>query len=355
MAFIDYCGKIALVVFVFVAIGFGVWESSVLPPDPVKVKPSVYAAQGAKYFDLGNRTIEYFDYGAEKGTPLVVIAGERNTGNFFKIYDEWAKKKDIRLLAISLPGYGLTDNQEGRRMEDYRDATELVNQLKLDKFYVAGVHLGAIHAALTATQNTQKILGVGLFAPLVPLTKLESLSDLSWLEHTYVHYSTVPYFPDVFAYIAAYTFWSDYPATESFLETNSPAELSAFNKNSQVKEAFIWDTVRALNRTHRGYAEFARLANTPFNINWKDVSSKKTLISVGKKDSAASLQEEYSKLIPNSQVITYEDQGRYHPYTHFEDLVVKLTGKQAGSSQTATSPAASASTKTDTKTTKTEL
>jgi pimeloyl-ACP methyl ester carboxylesterase len=351
MSLIDYCGKISLVVFVFVAIGFGVWEASILPPDPVKVKPSVYDAQGAKYFDLGNRTIEYFDFGAEKGTPLLVIPGERNTGKFFKVYDDWAKKNGIRLLTISLPGYGLTDNEEGRQFEDYRDATELVSKLKLDKFYVAGAHLGAIHAALTATQNPQKVLGVGLFAPAVHLTKLETVTDLSWLEHTYVHYSTVSNFADVFAFVSAYTFWSDYPSAESYLEHN-PTELAILNKTPQMKESLIWDTVRAFNRTHRGYAEFARLANT-FAVNWKNISSKKTLISIGKKDYAAQFQEEYVKLIPNSQLVTYEDQGRYHPYTHFEDLVAKLLDKKVGSAQAA-SPAASKPA-VETKTTKTEL
>mmetsp|Transcript_4684 Transcript_4684/g.6530 ORF Transcript_4684/g.6530 Transcript_4684/m.6530 type:complete len:357 (+) Transcript_4684:67-1137(+) len=356
MSLIDYCGKIALVVFVFVAIGFGIWESSILPPDPLKVKPSVYVAQGAKFFDVGNRTIEYFEFGTEKGAPVLVIAGERNTGKFFKFYDEWAKKKEIRLLAISLPGYGLSDNEEGRRLEDYRDATELVNNLKLDKFYVAGVHLGAIHAALTATQNPQKVLGIGLFAPSVPLTKLATLTDLTWLEHAYTQYSTVAYFPDMFSFVAAYTFWSDYPSSESYLETSSPSELAILNKTPQVKEALVWDAVRAFNRTARGYAEFPRLVNTPFNINWKDLASKKTIISIGKKDAAASFQEEYLKLLPNSQVVTYEDQGRYHPYTHFEDLLVKLLEKKTSSTaQTTTSPAASKAPQADAKTTKTEL
>ncbi len=95
-------------------------------------------------------------------------------GKLFQLLDSWAKEKHIRIIAPSLPGYGLSSFKPNYKLQDWvEDMQELFSYLQIDAFHVLGTSFGSIHAAalaclyqpVTAVRNVQLYVGFGPATP----------------------------------------------------------------------------------------------------------------------------------------------------------------------------------------------
>jgi len=123
--------------------------------------------------DGGN--IEWFQYGAKDDSSeiWVIIHGAVSTGGVLEIFpdfDQRMRDLNVRVIAPTMPGWGTSDGYgplfeitNHKWLENWRkDAMDLVNFLKIDKFWVSGMSLGGppALALAEAAQSEHRLLGV---------------------------------------------------------------------------------------------------------------------------------------------------------------------------------------------------
>ena len=122
------------------------------------------------------RWLSYCDVGARDGLPLLLMHGVGGARYTRHPDDALLLAAGIRLIVPERPGCGDSDPQPGRRLADWpADAAELADHLGLAHFAVLGFSAGTPYALAVALAMPQRVLALGLAAPIVPI---DHLSDL---------------------------------------------------------------------------------------------------------------------------------------------------------------------------------
>ena len=86
------------------------------------------------------RSIGYAEYGSSTGHPFLYFHGYPSSRLEAYALDHMALKRNIRLLALDRPGFGLSSPSPKRNITDYpSDVQAFASQLKLGRFMVLGV------------------------------------------------------------------------------------------------------------------------------------------------------------------------------------------------------------------------
>ncbi|MBL4796688.1 MAG: alpha/beta hydrolase [Oleispira sp.] len=127
------------------------------------------------------RQVAYCTYGSQDVTASVVInmhgsgleAGfERTT------YEKICTALGCRGIAISLPGCGFTDEKPGRQVRDWpaEDLAAVLEAEGISQFHITGHSQGTPHAMAAALHFSDRCIGLGLNAPLIPTALCEELN-----------------------------------------------------------------------------------------------------------------------------------------------------------------------------------
>ncbi|MGH1352244.1 MAG: alpha/beta fold hydrolase [Methyloligellaceae bacterium] len=143
-------------------------------PETVRAK---YTNQLSKFADNGKgMKVHYRDEGNKDGMPLVLIHGSSASLHTFEPMAKYLTDK-YRVISLTLPGHGLTGPhpQDNYSFEGYAEAVDLVsNELKLEKFALAGNSLGGWITWRYALKNKDKVNALILLdAGGMPLRKGE--------------------------------------------------------------------------------------------------------------------------------------------------------------------------------------
>ena len=143
-----------------------------------------------------DRALEYFEFGApaENATETVLLLhGALTTGQLWKIHDSWGKSHGVRIVAPTLPGWGLSEttpghhdgatdglhNAKSTRMTPKKwatnDALFLLRQLGISEsnpVHLVGASLGSIYAAALASSpaSRKSIRNVMLYVAFAPVS-----------------------------------------------------------------------------------------------------------------------------------------------------------------------------------------
>ncbi|KAJ3354342.1 hypothetical protein HDU83_005497 [Entophlyctis luteolus] len=170
-------GKVFAIGLSATAAYFGyLWLTAFQPSRPSRKQ---IAASGGSLFELENdRFLEYFEFGDTKSSRvLLCFHGAQTTGNLFVILEKWALASKIRIVAPTLPGFGLTPSLPPT-MSGFqvwvRDVEHLLEHLHIDRFYMLGTSLGSIYAQIFATTCQMKwknqIQNICLYVGFAPFT-----------------------------------------------------------------------------------------------------------------------------------------------------------------------------------------
>lgn len=133
------------------------------------------ATDGRKFVtNTSGRTIAYIVFGdlASTNQVMITIHGSGpealSEANFHR--DEFLSLK-VKGIAISLPGYGYTDENPGRIVKNWpkEDLEPVLEQEKVSSFMIMGHSQGTVHAMAAAYHFPKRCLGMGLNAPLLSL------------------------------------------------------------------------------------------------------------------------------------------------------------------------------------------
>jgi pimeloyl-ACP methyl ester carboxylesterase len=119
------------------------------------------------------RLLEYATCGRSDGVPVYWATGYFSTANFFPKYAcEGAERLGLRLLSISMPGFGMSDSYplgHGRSLLDWPLDVELVlAQEGIRDVFLMGTSTGCVHAASFAHAFPERVLGAIMNAPTAP-------------------------------------------------------------------------------------------------------------------------------------------------------------------------------------------
>jgi len=147
-------------------------------PSP-RIKQSQIEESGGKFIvSPSGRLMEYFEFGSTKSeatSTLLLLHGAMTTGQLWQIHDNWGKQNKVRIIAPSIPGWGLSEHKgidiKNQPQEFIPDVLALMKtKLNIDKFHVAGASLGSIYAAQIAAspETSPMVLNVMLYVPIAP-------------------------------------------------------------------------------------------------------------------------------------------------------------------------------------------
>jgi len=149
-----------------------------MPVEQLKIK---YADQESEIIEIDDMKIHYKDEG--QGPVLILLHGVCAS---LHTWDGWAARlKDrYRIIRLDIPGFGLTgpapDKSQYRKEEAVRLFEKVVDEMKLEKFYLAGNSLGGYiswNYTLKHPDKVQKLIlvdSVGFPQPLPGLLAFAS-------------------------------------------------------------------------------------------------------------------------------------------------------------------------------------
>lgn len=126
------------------------------------------------------RRVAYMHYGSDDpGAPvfLNIHGSGLECGFEATVYSDASRQLGVRAYAISLPGYGFTDQKPGRVVRDWphEDLAAVLVAEGIDTFYITGHSQGTPHAIAAAMSYPERCLGLGLNAPLLPSALVDEL------------------------------------------------------------------------------------------------------------------------------------------------------------------------------------
>ena len=126
------------------------------------------------------RKLGYAEYGAPDGTPVLFFHGAPGSRHIHADMADIAARRNIRLIAVERPGYGLSDAKPGRTLLDFADdVAALVDTLEINQFALIGFSAGSPHALACASKLSHRIRRIALPGPFAPLDVAGVAKDLS--------------------------------------------------------------------------------------------------------------------------------------------------------------------------------
>eukprot|EP01080_Neovahlkampfia_damariscottae_P005702 gene5702-9522_t len=264
-------------------------------------------ADGGFAFFKDGRTIEYFLSGDSNGVPLVWLHGAGSTGKTGLHAGKLAKKFNLNVISVSLPGSGGTSPIQGRGFfEAAKDIIAVVDFLKIDKFHIQGVSYGSGHAAAVAELVPSRVISLQIVVPAWPSmstfdsTKNEGIIAKLLMGRISIYYTAkIPMkLIDVLRTIA--------PEDVAYVEKNAP-------QNFELGQA---DSDRAKKYHHEGNTEIREILLTKGNELFEKI---KILDSLGSKVSiwsgladtiAPPFNGKFIKsILPKSKLFEFENLG----------------------------------------------
>jgi pimeloyl-ACP methyl ester carboxylesterase len=114
------------------------------------------------------RVLAYAEYGDSDGVPVVFHHGTPGSRLLATLLDAQASEAGIRVIAPDRPGFGRSDPDPDRRIEDWsRDVSALMDALSVRQFGVLGFSGGGPFA-LACAATCPRAGSLGLVSALVP-------------------------------------------------------------------------------------------------------------------------------------------------------------------------------------------
>ncbi|WP_119679485.1 alpha/beta fold hydrolase [Indioceanicola profundi] len=140
---------------------FASWTA---PPETIPVTPCRARSEDAIWLKDGRR-LGYAVYGDPEGPPVLYFHGYPNCRREAGLLPV----RDVRLIALDRPGYGMSDPRPGRTLLDWADdVAALMDALEIERAHLLGMSGGGPFAAACAYALPERIVGTALVCPLGP-------------------------------------------------------------------------------------------------------------------------------------------------------------------------------------------
>ena len=132
-------------------------------PTTLESQITNHASQSRQLTLRDGRRIGYCEFGRSGGAPVFYCHGFPGSRIEARVAEDALSRRDVRLIAVDRPGYGLSDFQAGRRIGDWpRDVTVIADALGIRRFAVLGVSGGGAYAAACAARIPDRVTATGI-------------------------------------------------------------------------------------------------------------------------------------------------------------------------------------------------
>jgi len=290
------------------------WLVCVVHRPTLPVNVDEIEVMGNRFARLPNgRVLEYYVCGDPDGAVLYAQHGYGSTGLCYHNPHvcDIATRLGLRIISITLPGFGLSDdlNESQKILEEW--PTEMNTVLlqegltEEDPFYVTGESMGCVYAtAVVAATNSSRILGAAFFTPPAPNSVLNELGISLPFESQLVKYLLpIPYLGDVIAYAVCYGM-----PVESRLKA-MPDVAAALTKmeRENLQEYFIKDLRHSCIRSHHGFQSHLQSMTDEWPFDLANVRSNGKILITSSPDDKTNppkANQWFSNQIPGSKLLT---------------------------------------------------
>ncbi len=167
--------KWSIVLLLIIFLTVNIWGLIIKWQGQSVIKQATLDTENAKIATtIDDRKIEYMTYGSSADTAPVIINihGSGLEASFEKnIHHHACEQLGIRGISISLPGVGNSDYKIGRVVADWakEDLLAVLEKEKINQFMITGHSQGNPHAMAAAHYFKDRVIGLGLNAPLLPI------------------------------------------------------------------------------------------------------------------------------------------------------------------------------------------
>jgi len=233
-----------------------------------------------------------------EGTPIILLHGSFSSLHTWEAWEEALSKK-YKTISIDLPGHGLTGPDISLRYssEDYAQLVFfLADQLKLEKFHIAGNSMGGGVGLVMASTHPERILSLNLInasgAPKDILTVKNN--QRPWIFKV----AENPFLASILL-----------KCTPRFLFKMNLKQV--FDDDSKISDELIDRYYELIRREGNRKATLDRLQNRKsFSVDFEKLNMP-VLIMWGKNDKWISVKNAhlFSKVIPNAKLVIFEKVG----------------------------------------------
>jgi pimeloyl-ACP methyl ester carboxylesterase len=125
------------------------------------------------------RRLAYIECGDPDGLPVIYCHGFPSSRREARLLHSAALAEHARVIAPDRPGYGASDFQPDRRIQDWAgDIARLADHHGLDRFWLLGVSGGGPYALACAWRLPERIRGCALVCPLGPVYLAPLLAEM---------------------------------------------------------------------------------------------------------------------------------------------------------------------------------
>lgn len=127
------------------------------------------------------RFLGFLECGDPEGMSIFHFHGFPGSRLEVRLAKEIASRRNIRIIGIDRPGYGVSDYKKERTILDWPDdVIQLADQLEIDRFSVLGVSGGGPYAAACAYKIPNRLISAGIVSGLGPITASGIGKDMLW-------------------------------------------------------------------------------------------------------------------------------------------------------------------------------
>ena len=222
----------------------------------------LYSDAASRWIDVDGQAIHYRATGPEKGIPILLLHDEGSSAHTWRQWSDSLSVKN-RVISIDLPGFGLTGPNPRGSYSAFMYASfleHLTDSLKLPKFTLAGVGLGAQIAWFFAAEHPERLHKLILLD--APGYNEESNNFFTVLARTpvlnRVMWTVTP--RDVFGLYLESIYSDDRLVRDSLVQRHFDLALRAGNRKAYTDRVSV--------RDNRPPVDFVERITTPTLILW---------------------------------------------------------------------------------------
>jgi len=264
------------------------------------------------------RRLGYAEYGVPNGKPVLFFHGSLGSSHVHADMAEITAQREVRLIAVDRPGYGLSTPKHDRTFLNWADdIATLMDDLGIEHFSIIGFSGGTPYPLACAFRMPSRVQKIALVAPFAPLDAPGVMEGMS------------PMAGGLYALAQANP--AELRATFAALAPTPSALLGAVT--ASVGE---WEKKVLLNRAAEFSLEYAQILSNGtegiasdyilFSGNWGfPIAQIKTEVHLWSgtidQNTPPAMTNYLAAQLANSQVHTLQGEGHFVLYGHWDGIL----------------------------------
>ncbi len=273
------------------------------------------------------RTLAYAEYGDPNGRPVFYFHGFPSCHLEISLADETAKRLDVRLIAIDRPGFGRSDFQKRREIDDWPDdVKEAAEQLGIQRFSVLGVSGGGPYVAACGAKIPELLTRAAIVSGWGPVDKPAARAGLRWSTRvTLAIWRRIPLLVRFALWYLALNARLFPRLALGFARRQLPPPDQRIVDRPEVRAMMLATLREIFRKGSRGLAREAWLFSRPWRFRPEDIAVD-VLVWHGGADLTVppSMGRYMAGAIPRSHTKYLPDEGHLMVFDHLEEILSAL-------------------------------